>query len=709
MKTILACLNKSTGAKRGSARKLAATTLTGLAALLVSELGLAAEELKAIDYNVLPGDKVEVRLVMSGPVSAPRQFTTDNPARIALDFGDVTNALPNKNVTIGTGAARSVTAVEAQGRTRVVLNLVQLVPYDVRTSGNEVVVSLGGAKAAAAPYAGAAMNAVHSSGPALVAGSGDISAVDFRRGEKGEARVVVNLANPNTQVDLRQEGRKVIADFMNTSISDELIRKLDVVDFATPARMVETSRHGSNVRFTIDGSNDFEYLAYQADNTFTIELKPLTKEEVEKRKQDKMAYTGERMSLNFQNIEVRSVLQLIADFTGLNMVTSDTVSGNITLRLQNVPWDQALDIILKTKGLDKRQNGNVLLVAPADEIAAREKLELQNEQQQQTLSPLRSEFVQVNYAKASDIAALLKQEGNSLLSDRGNVSVDERTNTLLVQDTSNKLEEVRALVRKLDIPVRQVLIESRIVNANNDSQEDLGVRFGFTSLEGKAPFNTGNTVGGVSGTVDGVHNAVNTGTLGGDGSLNVNLPVNGAAGTLGLSIGKLIDGTLLDLELSALESESRGEIIASPRLLTANQKEAYIESGEEIPYLEATSSGAAAIQFKKAVLSLKVKPQITPDDRIILDLTVNQDRRGVETRGVPAINTREIGTQVLVNNGETVVLGGIFEQTTTREKTKVPLFGDLPAVGWMFRSTSDIDKKSELLIFVTPKIVKESL
>lgn len=709
MNKLQAVMNKF--APSAPKRRLTSVAVAGLAAMLMSNLGIAAEQLKDIDYSVLPGDKVEVRLVMSGPVTAPRQFTTDNPARISLDFDGVSNALTQKNVAVGTGAARSISAVEAQGRTRVVMNLTHLVPYDVRTEGNDIVVALGAAGSSATATPGtqysAGASAVRDNSPVLSSSSGDIHGVDFRRGEKGEARVVVKLANPSTQVDLRQEGRKVIADFMNAEISDELVRKLDVVDFGTPARTVETSRKGSGVRFTIDAKDDFEYLAYQADSAFTIELKPLTADEVEKKKQQKFAYTGAKMSLNFQNIEVRSVLQIIADYTGLNMVTSDSVTGNITLRLQNVPWDQALDIIMKTKGLDKRQNGNVLLVAPADEIAAREKLELQTEQQQQKLSPLRTEYIQVNYAKAADLAALLKQAsasagegGNSLLSERGSVTIDDRTNTLLVQDTSAKLEEIRGLVRKLDIPVRQVLIESRIVNASDGAQRDLGVRFGVSDQGSQV---------GVSGSLAQAQNMRNTGSATLNDRLNVDLGIANPAGSIGFNIARLTDGTILDLELSALESENRGEVIASPRLMTANQKEAYIESGEEIPYLEATSSGAASIQFKKAVLSLKVKPQITPDDRIILDLTVNQDRRGEETAGVPSINTREVGTQVLVDNGETIVLGGIFEQTRTTDKTKVPVLGDLPAVGWLFRTTSNVDNKSELLIFVTPKIVKDSM
>ena len=533
--------------------------------------------------------------------------------------------------------------------------------------------------------------------------SKSISSLDFRRGTGGEGRIVLNMADSDISVDLRQEGRKVIADFMGANMQDSLLRKLDVIDFGTPATYIQTSRFSDKIRVTIDTVNEFEYLAYQTDNQFTIELKPLTKREAEKLRADKNVYVGERLSLMFQDIEVRAVLQIIAQHTGLNLVASDTVRGNLTLRLQNVPWDQALDIILKTKGLDKRIDGNVMLVAPAQEIAAREKAELEASQQVAELAPLRTELIQVNYAKASEVATLLKAQENSLLSDRGSVTVDERTNSLLVKDTSDKLAEVRDLVSELDIPVRQVQIESRIVTASSGWTEEIGVQWGATKIRSEA------TISGSLPASNDLNAQIGDGEANLSDTLNVSLPVANPAGSFGISYANLSKGLLLDLELSALENENRGEVIASPRVITANQKEASIEAGEEIPFQNATSSGATSVQFKKAVLSLTVTPQITPDDRIILDLTVTQDTRGEATAQGPAINTQQVTTQVLVDNGQTVVLGGIYQQRTNRDETKVPLLGDIPWLGWLFRTQSDVRAKQELLIFVTPKILKDSV
>jgi type IV pilus assembly protein PilQ len=548
-----------------------------------------------------------------------------------------------------------------------------------------------------------------------------LSNIDFRRGEKGEGRVVVALSNPSTSVDIREEGGQIIVDFANTTLPEKLERRLDVTDFATPVRTVDTTTKGNNVRMVITPAGDYEHLAYQSGNVFTIEVKPLTKQEQETIKKAKLSYTGEKLSLNFQDIEVRSVLQLIADFTGLNIVTSDSVQGNLTLRLKDVPWDQALDIILQSKGLTMRQTGNVLQIAPTEEVAAREKIELESQKQVAELAPLRSELVRINYAKAGDLAALLKAKENSLLSARGNVTIDDRTNTLLIQDTTDKLAEIRQLISVLDIAQRQVQIESRIVVANNDFSKNLGVRFGATDAE---DIDDGIiSVGGSANSNDSILNdaADNLASTGspfpvgipslGD-RLNVNLPIASAnAGRIALGI--LSSGFLLDLELSALQAEGRGEVISNPRVITSNQKEALIEQGTEIPFLEASSSGAATVSFKKAVLSLKVTPQITPDDRIIMDLTVTQDTVGqtilLAGSAVPAIDTREVDTQVLVNNGETVVLGGVYEAETRNESDRVPFFGDLPYVGALFRQTRKTDNKSELLIFVTPKIVNDTL
>jgi len=675
---------------------LLASTMLGWIAVAQAASGTT---LNGISYSVLPGDRVRIRLELSAPVKAPLSFAIDNPARVALDFPGVSINLPRKTQSVGVGMARSVTAVEAAGRTRVVLNLVKLVPYQTKVQGSSVFITIASA-------AGAAKTAL---APAAAVGGqrGTIENIDFRRGDKGEGRILITLSNPSTVVNSFEEGGKIIVEFLNSTLPERLSRLLNVVDFATPVTTVDTRQQGGMVRMVVATKGLFENIAYQSDNLFTIEVKPITKEAEKAAKKKKFGYTGERLSLNFQNIEVRAILQLIADFTGLNLVASDTVSGNLTLRLKNVPWDQALDIILKSKGLAMRQAGNVIMVAPSEEIAAREKLDLEAEKQITELAPLRSEFIQINYAKAGDIATLLKAKENSLLTARGNVAVDARTNTLLVRDTEKALGEVRKLVAKLDIPVRQVLIESRIVIADDKFSRDLGVRFGVSRnvdvgnspnrlvVGGTRPGNTN-----FNGTV-----AFNTG---GNEDLLVDLPIGAPAGSLGIAL-VAIPNTLLQLELQAMQSEGRGEVVSNPRVITSNQKEATIEQGTEIPFQEASSSGATSTSFKKAVLSLKVTPQITPDNRIIMDLEVNKDSVGAVTvQGTPTIDTQALNTQVLVNNGETVVLGGIFEQTKRKDATKVPFLGDLPYFGLLFRTTKVRNDKTELLIFVTPKILTDT-
>lgn len=663
--------------------------------------------LQDISVTTLSGDRVQLKLHMDSAPPQPISFTIDNPARIVLDFPHTTHTLDKNSQTIGVGLAKSINIAEAKGRTRVVLNMVQLTPYETRIDGNDVYLTLETAATTTQPSTASA-----SGRPTTAPSSGSrqrhaLSNIDFRRGERGEGRILITLSDPAMGVDLREEGGKILVDFLNSSVPENLERRLDVLDFATPVKTVETAAQGSNVRMTITPQGAYEHLAYQSGDIFTVEVKPLAQEQQEVAKKEK-GYTGEKLSLNFQNIEVRAVLQLIADFTGLNLVTSDTVQGNLTLRLKNVPWDQALDIILRTKGLAMRQNGNVLQIAPSEEIAAREKLELESQKQVTELAPLRSEFIPVNYAKASDIAALLKAKENSLLSPRGNVAVDERTNTLLVQDVSDKLTEIRKLVTTLDVPQRQVLIESRIVVADDNFSKDLGVRFGASrsrNVNGETA-----TTGTLAGTNTLIAGNATPSQL---DRLNVNLPAGAGAGSIALAIAKLPVGTLLELELSALQKEKRGEVISNPRVVTANQKEAYIEQGEEIPFLEASSSGATTVSFKKAVLSLKVKPQITPDNRIIMDLTVNKDSRGqtvlLAGSQIPAINTKQVSTQVLVDNGETIVLGGIYEQTNSTDSQRIPFFGDLPYIGFLFKQQLNINDKNELLIFVTPKILEDNL
>ena len=683
-------------------------TLASLTGLLGMSAAVQAASLDEVSYAALPGDKVQISLSFSESIKEPLSFAINNPARVALDFPGVELNLTRKTQTIGVGMARSVTAVEAAGRTRVVLNLIKLVPYEVKVSGNKVVITLDGASASG----GAALSGGDRAPKPVGKKQGELLNVDFRRGDKGEGRILVTLSDPSTVVDTFEEGGKVIVEFLNTKLPRELERRLDVVDFATPVKFVDTVATGSTVRMTIEANGLFEHLAYQSDDLYTVDVKALSKQEQEQLKRDRFQYTGERLSLNFQSIEVRAVLQLIADFTNLNMVASDTVNGNLTLRLKNVPWDQALDIILKTKGLAMRQTGNVILVAPTEEIAAREKLELESQKQIEELAPLRSEFIQVNYAKAATISGLLKAEGNSLMTERGNVSVDDRTNTLLVRDTAAALTSIRELVTRLDVPVRQVLIESRIVIADDTFNRDLGVRFGLSKATGATTTGLGedNDVLFIGGKLPGntaFPDTVAFNTSGNEDFL-VDLPIGSPSASLGLAIVGIPD-FLLHLELQAMQAEGRGEVLSNPRVVTSDQQEAVIEQGTEIPFQEATSSGATSTSFKKAVLSLKVTPQITPDDRVIMDLSVNQDQVGQEFAGVPSVNTRAIHTQVLVDNGDTVVLGGIFEQTQREDQEKVPFFGDLPYVGFLFKQTSVRDDRSELLIFVTPKILKDVL
>ncbi|MEE9422811.1 MAG: type IV pilus secretin PilQ [Gammaproteobacteria bacterium] len=670
--------------------------------------------LQDITFTGLSGNRVQINLKMSTPITNPASFTIDNPARIAFDLPATKSSLGNRSQSIGIGAAESVTAVEVKGRTRVVVNLANMVSYKTHIEGNDVVIVLGDSSSTTASAPAASSTATASTATAY---SDNISNIDFRRGTQGEGRVIITLDNPSIPVDMRQESGKIVLDFKGASISSELQRRLDVTDFATPVQMIDTTGSRNGVRMTITPTGDYEHLAYQSNNQFTIEVRPTTKEEKEQRRKKEFGYTGERLSLNFQDIEVRSVLQLLADFTGTNIVVSDTVGGNLTLRMQNVPWDQALDIVLKTKGLAKRKSGNVMLIAPSEEIAAREKLELEAQKQIEELAPLYSDYIQVNYAKAEDLSELLNSEDNSMLSERGTVALDSRTNTLLVQDTAEKLEQIRSMVTRLDVPVRQVLIESRIVLANNDFAKDLGVKFGlsrssrfdndhFFSLGGKEE---GDVIFGGGNSAD---DAVGTGFLipgdAGTEGLLVNLPANNPAGALGLAIGRL-GSHLLQLELSAMQAEDRGEVVSSPRVITSNQQEAVIRQGVEIPYQEASSSGATSVSFKEAVLELKVRPQITPDDHIIMDLDVSKDSVGQIFAGVPSINTRNVTTRVLVDNGETLVLGGIYEQETGQESERVPFLGDLPGIGWLFRTERNINDKSEMLIFVTPKILKDGI
>ncbi len=684
-----------------------------LCALLMTlgALPVAGGTLQDIEVQTLPGDQVILRLKLDGPAPTPMAFTIDNPARIAIDLMDTSVGLKERRKEISVGQVRSVSAAEAQGRTRVVVNLGGLIAYDVRAEGNTVVLTLGSNPVAAANAGAPAVQGARPSAPR----ERRIENIDFRRGDLGEGRIIVKLSDPSTPVSVREESNKIYVDFGGASIPPNLMQRYDVVDFATPVRTIDATRDPSGTRLVIQASGKFEQLAYQSDNMFTLEVKPpLADPDASPRDKE---YTGDRLTLNFQDIETRAVLQIIADFTSMNVVVSDAVKGNVTLRLQNVPWDQALDLILKSKGLGMRSNGNVVLIAPAAEIAEREKQELESQRKVEELSNLRAEFVQINYAKAAEMVDLLKSKENSLLSARGNVTVDTRTNTLLVMDTEERLADIRRMLRRLDVPVRQVLIEARVVVASDDFSRELGARLGLTGNKDK---NGGWALGGTSvytsGSSNGTVSWSNFQNAGTDfpisDGFNVNLPVAQPAGSIAFAI---VDPNYrVDLELSAAQAEGRGEVVSSPRVVAANQQEATVEQGVEIPYAEASSSGATTINFKKAVLSLKVTPQITPDDRVIMDLEIHKDTVGQNvpsaTGGfIPSIDTREINTQVLVDNGQTVVLGGIYETERGKSVTKVPFLGDIPGLGMLFRQTLTTNNKAELLIFVTPKIIKDNV
>ncbi len=707
------------------------TAMAQAALLMFVAFAASAQEgnrLQDIQVQSLPGQRVELKLVMTDTAPEPLAFTIDNPARIALDLPDTALGLSSRRRDVNLGPLDTVLTAEANGRTRVVLNLGTMVPYETRRSGNVVTVTLGDGDDYDAGTTQFASAATPSTPSYAAPGSRSIAGVDFRRTRDGGGRVIVNLTDASTPVDIRQEGGRVVAVFKDTALPADLMRRLDVMDFATPVTTVDTLRTNLDTRIVISADGKYEQLAYQSDNEFTIEINPVveTQQEGSSLFSETKEYEGQRLTLNFQDIETRAVLQLLAETSGRNIVVSDTVQGNVTLRLRNVPWDQALDIVMTTKGLDMRQNGNVIIVAPAEEIAARETADLEAQQAINELEPLYSEFLQVNYAKAADLASLIGADGGSgsMLSERGSIGVDDRTNTLLVQDTAERLQDIRRMVTTLDIPIKQVLIESRIVVVNDDFSRDLGVRLGTTAVDindfdGNGVYISGTGTGtdtmvgsvleNLGDPANGSPYPVQLPLLG--NRYNVNVPITDAAGRFSLAV--LENDYLVDLELTALEAEGRGEIVSTPRVITANQKEARIEQGVEIPYQQSASSGATTIQFKKAVLSLTVTPQITPDNNIIMDLRVHKDNVGdiISTGGlggtVPSIDTRAVETQVLVADGQTVVLGGIYETERRETINKVPLLGDIPIAGNLFKSKQRVDNKAELLIFVTPRILEE--
>ncbi len=681
--------------------------LVALMAMILVAPAWAASSIESIEFSSLPGDRTEIRLQFDGPPPAPTGYTIEQPARIVLDMPGVSSSLEDKHHDLGIGNARRVSVIATKDRTRAIVNLTELVGYETEIQGNTLYLMIGADSATGVPTR--QEFAAASSGSSDSDFDSQVTDIDFRRSEGGGGRIVVTLSNPKAPVNVASDGGRIRVEIRNTELPEELRRRLDVTDFATPVQIVDALQEGDHTTFTITAAGDYDYLAYQADDTLSINVNPLTEDEVERR-DDIFKFSGEKLSLNFQDIEVRSVLQLIADFTDLNLVASDTVSGRITLRLKNVPWDQALELILKTKGLDKRQVGNVLLVAPAAEIAAREKLELENQKQISELAPIRTEFIQIRYASATELFDLFNNTGSdqSMLSERGSVIVDDRTNSIILSDTADRLEEFRRVISQLDVPVRQVLIEARIVAASDTFSEELGIRWGGGAIKSNGPSTL--KYGGSLETLTELQDAIvnGSGSITSPGNLVVDLGVTGP-GSTSFGIGITGEGYLLDLELSALASDGHAEVVARPKVITADKSPATIESGVEIPYQEATSSGATSTSFKDAVLSLEVTPQITPDDRIIMELNVKQDTVGQVFNGVPSINTNEIETEVLVDNGQTLVLGGIFTTDKNISTTKTPFLGDLPYVGRLFRRTLERDDKQELLIFITPRIIQDSL
>jgi len=670
--------------------------------------------IESINVSPATGGKVIIRVTLAQPpASPPAGFTVSNPPRIAFDFPNTTSALGRSTQEVAEGDLRGINVVQAGDRTRVVLNLSRVSGYDTQIDGRALLITLQGAAAVASP-AGATTHFAE-------ARPGDrrhaLRDVDFRRGASGEGRVVVDLSDSSVGIDLKLQGRTIIVDFINTALPRNLQRRLDVTDFGTLVQTIDSFPQGSNSRVVIEPRGNWEHTAYQTDTRFIVEVK--AQPEDTGRIARGGGYTGEKLSLNFQNVEVRAVLQVIADFTGLNIITSDTVGGNLTLRLKDVPWDQALDIILQAKGLDMRKTGNVVWIAPRDELATREKLALEAQQQIVDLEPTRTESFQLNYQKGADLQKLLADPQQRVLSKRGSAVVDPRTNTIFVQDTPTRLEEVRKLIRKVDVPVRQVMIESRIVEASDTFGRNLGVRLGYHDLTGqgfKAGSQNGTAVRSLVGgqlTDTGFHTGQVATAPPFTDSLSVNLPVPGLAGAnpgaFSLALFREGSSKFLNLELTALQADGKGKIISSPRVITGDQVEATIEQGTEIPYQQATSSGATSVSFKKATLSLKVKPQVTPDDNVIMNLNVHKDSVGQNTLAGPSIDTKQIITEVLVENGGTVVIGGIYQQTETNQTNKIPVLGDLPFVGWLFKQNLKTDDRTELLIFISPRILKDGL
>jgi type IV pilus assembly protein PilQ len=731
---------------------LAAVTgwLAGVAAIVVAGAALAQapNQIEQVSVTRAASGNTIVRFELKAPpANPPAGFATASPPRIALDFFDTTSALPSNQRNVDDPALRALQFVEAGKRTRVVFSLNKPQSFDTKVEGNAVVVTLSDSTSAVAQAAPAPVQRFAEGAPGNQQHA--LRDVDFRRGRNGEARIIVDLSDNNTGIDIRQQGRQLIVDFQKTSVPRNLERRLDVADFNTPVVTVDTFEQNGNARMVIQPQGLWEHSAYQAENRFIIEVKPVVDDPNKLVQGSRAGYKGEKLSLNFQNIEVRSVLQVIADFTGLNIVTSDTVTGSLTLRLKDVPWDQALDIILQTKGLDMRKNGNIVLIAPREELALKEKQQLESQAQINELEPLQTETFQLNYAKANDILGIINGRSSAgggapgtaaaaqFLSKRGSAFVDPSTNILFVTDIASRLEEVRRVIRQIDTSVRQVLIEARIVIADDTFSRQLGIRFGqqtgATLFGRRYALGSGGSLatqpvvslsGGTGGTVTRttetqtpfeLASGLATPGYSNDPQLNINLPVANPAGQLALTLINLGSGNLINLELSALEADNRGKVVSSPRVITGDNQKAHIEQGTEIPYVTPGSANSpATVSFKKAVLALDVTPQITPDGRVIMQVEIRKDSVGqlVNVQGggqVPAIDTKNVLTQIAVNNGDTAVIGGIYEEVIRNDKTQVPFLGDVPVLGNLFKTTTRSSQKTELLIFLTPRIVKDTV
>lgn len=664
----------------------------------------AQNSITALGVSGAGGGDTVIKVELTQPLAnPPAGFTINTPPRIAFDFPNTTNGLGKSVQDFAEGDLRSANIVQAGGRTRLVVNLSRMVGYDTRVEGNNLLITL---------HAKPVDTAVTASVSRFAEANRDsqkhtLRDIDFHRGKNGEGRIQVDLSDPGIGIDIRQQGATLIVDFLKTNLPRNLQRKLDVVDFSTPVQGVDTYAQGDNVRMVIEPKGMWEHAAYQTDTKFIIEVKPVVEDPNKLVKGARAGYAGEKLTLNFQKIDVREALNVIADFTELNMVISDTVTGNLTLRLKDVPWDQAFDIILQSRGLDMRKNGNVIQVAPRDEIAAKEKIELSSRQEIAELEEVRTESYQLSYQTGAAVATLLSSGTQRILSKRGSAVVDARTNTIFIQDTPSHLEDARKLIKQIDVPVRQVMIEARVVEASDSWSRNLGVRLNYNAAD---DFSMGKYIGQTGANIPPAASPLGAmGVVANVNTPNVNLPSAGTAGAFSFLLLNQARSRMLSLELTALETDSKGKIISSPRVVTADKTDAMIETGTEVPYQQASSSGATNVAFKKATLSLNVKPQITPDDNVIMDIKVNKDSVGTLYAGVPSIDTSKVTTQVLVENGGTVVIGGVYTQVESEGEDKVPFLGDIPVLGYLFRRTSKIDNKKELLIFITPRIMKDVL